>query len=325
MSASRYCGSIINDIRSDTQNANDVPSTGVQRGISSNDILRHLNYAQNTLERKITSTYPDVFQTTENITVVNGTDTYNLAGDLYLGLRLTSLRYSQTSQPRDSRELLPSREMDYFGGDGVPMGYIRANKSIKLVPRPNSGGLLTVIYQRSLDSMDLRRGLIGAVGLDGSGAVIAISLSATGLDAAAMVGSVLNDFVCISNEYGEPSLYNARVTAYDAALRVLTVAPTLPIVGAAAPSAGMYVTVGRFTRTHSELPGDVEEYMAESTSRRLKIRESSPSDWQALDKLCQDIARDIVTAYRIGDSTAPKAIPLAPYAVYLLGGVGRGR
>lgn len=170
---SRYVGDIIDDVRSDTQLSNDRVTSTSARGIKDADILRYLNYAQFSLERQITSLYPQMFNDSETFPVIGGTTKYIISGNLYLNLSVKKVEYSFDGQLQNFVEIFQQTDLDVnnFPTSGDPYSWVLDNEAIELVPPPQqTRGSIRVTYQRTLDRMDVRRGQISNITVSGPNA-----------------------------------------------------------------------------------------------------------------------------------------------------------
>lgn len=329
MQYSRYVGDLVDSIRRDTQNAADVPTATTQRGIQTQDIVRYLNYAQHSLERIITSLYPFVFTGTQTFPL-DSTNLYDITDNVYLDLRVKKVEYSRTGLEKDYQELAYRNDLErFYSPYGYPQEWMRVNGgaiSLNPVPASSTSGNIRVTYQRALDSMGVRVGQITSVTLTSN--ILQTLTINTATDDTAPILEAANTAqtpLCITSAKGVPILYNQYFSAYDIATGVFTLTPLTisPVRSTRPPTIGDYITIGSFTTTHSQLPYLTEAYLVEWASRKLKMRVTSPQDWKALELSANRLAGEIVEAYKVGDSTAVKTIPLSSYSRSMLTIPGR--
>lgn len=324
----KYTGVLVSASRRDTQNAADIPTSTSRRGIENKDFVRALNYAQQNLERIATAEYPFVFQVKETTNLSAGQRVIPVIGNIYLDLRIKDVEYSSSGREEDYRRL-PYRsniESSYLAS--FPSEWYRENSDICLNPPVSvSGGKARVTYQRTLDSMALRAGQITAITLNGFNNITALTVNAATDEEQALTDGVTEEpYVCISNKDGIVKAYNIPYMEYNTGTGQLMLSAPASIVDASSPPAvGDYVTVGLWTTTHSKLPFSSEQYLIEYCNRKIKIRESKPSDWQALDMIAQRLAKEIAEAYAIGDSTTVKPIPITDFGLSMLTAISTSR
>lgn len=310
---SRYVGDILDDVRGDTQLANDRVTSTSARGIRDSDILRYLNYAQFSLERQITSLYPQMFYDSEVFPVIGGTTRYTLSGNLYLNLSVRKVEYSFDAQEKNFVEIFQQADLDVnnYPTSGDPYSWIFKNEGVELVPPPrNTRGSIRVTYQRTLDRMDFRRGSLSAV-TNTSTNITAFTIDTASVTSVAshqnLAALQSAQFLCISSNIGIVKAYNIPISNYNSGTGVCTISST-PFI--TAPAINDFVTVGQYTTTHSKLPVTTEEYLVDFAARRLKIRQTTPEDTNKLDGLCSLMAKEIVNAYKQSKAKAVQSIPL---------------
>jgi hypothetical protein len=320
-----YIGTLIADVREDTQNVESVAINDI-RGISDRVFLRQFRYALDSIERKITSLYPFISQVTEEINVVANQTLYTLSRPIYLNLRITTVEYSHDGTPERYVPLYTSNSLDPDKRGDYPVSWSRIvgdNFGLRLHPTPAvTRGRIRVVYQQSLDTPDLRRGRITAIG------TAALNTTTLTIDPTSILAADATDLtarqkftrICVSNIDGTVTAYNLAYTAFAANVITLT-----PVLTSTIPTLaiGQFITFGEWTTTHPKLPRSVESYLMEYVGRRIKKKESSPEDWQAIDIECERIAKEIVQAYKMADSTTVKPIPLAE-GVFDMINTGRG-
>jgi hypothetical protein len=324
----KYTGVLISASRRDTQNAADVPTSTSRRGIENKDFVRALNYAQQNLERIATAEYPFVFQVKETTDLSTGQRVVPVIGNIYLDLRIKDVEYSRSGREEDYNRLAYRSNIESPYLASFPSEWYRENSDICLNPPVStSGGKVRVTYQRTLDSMAVRVGQITAITLDVVNNITSLTVNAATDEEQALTDGVTEEpYVCISNKDGIVKAYNIPYISYNTGTGQLNLPAPAPIVDAASPPAiGDFVTVGLWTTTHSKLPFNCEQYLIEYCNRKIKIRESKPSDWQALDMVAQRLAKEIAAAYAMGDSTAVKPIPLTGFGLGMLTAISQSR
>lgn len=312
----KYIGDIIDGIRRDTLNADDIPTTTNLVGIETKDFLRQANYAQQKLQSKISMISHEVFEQTQEISVVAGQAAYSISDNVFIGTRIRSVRYSRSGTTADYRRLLPKTPYDTYSNTGWPTRYHRRNGQIILEPTPDvSGGKIEVVYERSLDNLDLRRGRVDGTP---SGAIIDLSHASGSPSADDEALFVENAYVCISDAFGTPMLYNGVISSYNAGTDTLTLVAdvsTYLVSGfALADLANGYLTLGKWSTTHSSLPDECERYITAYVNKAIFKRESSDKTGGE-DADLNDILQDIVSSFKIPDKDV-KPIPILDFTMF---------
>ena len=317
-----YVGDLITDCRSDTQNGDDIPTSSTSVGIPDRDFLRYLNFAQQRLEGKINKKYPFAFMTHSIISVIAGQAKYTIPDNVSLNTKVIVVEFSRTGLEKDYRRLTPgNRYARTYQAAATPVSYHRSDGAIELEPPPSSsGGTIRVFFIRALDKMELRRGVVDSVTINGSNQVTALSLDPASDDETELV-KISTQYVCINDKYGNVKAYNIPVSGYNTANGNFTLVGTPQLAVGESIANGDYVTVGRYTTTHSKLRFECERYLVEYCNRRVKKRDSS-QDVPDIDVELKDIEKDIVENYQVPDLDV-KPIPIIDRDI-MLGGSSSG-
>lgn len=290
----KYVGDLITEIRRDTRNQ-DVPTTDSDVGISTEDFLRYINFAQEKCQAIAISAKSTKFNTPEEISLVADTSEYEISDRVYLDEHILNVEYSNSGLARDYYELREQTISQRSDSPGSPAFYIRRGGSIILCPVYNSSGAkVRVTYDRAVDTLDIRRGQI-ASRTDSGTQVSAIVLDTTSDDPEALESA---QFICVNDAYGAVTMYNIPVTAYNSSTGALTLR-TSPHTYASGETAavGAYVTVGEYTTTHCKLNHLCEKYLAQYAAYKIFGRDSS-KDLVAMRDDMKDALKDIMTSYQ---------------------------
>lgn len=299
----RYIGDILDGCGRDTRNDDFT-------AISKEDALRYARYAQGRLQSVITKKYPHTFIATYTQNIAADTSLYSVADNMHLGSRIVRVRYNPTADSVSWRVLrYGNYYRKYSPSPGTPSCWTRENGQVRIEPPPNATiGQLEIAYERTLDVLDLRRGQISATP---SGAILDLT-TGSGPTTADEALFVAKQFVSVCDYYGTVMLRNGVISSYNAANDELTLAAnvsTYLVTGyTLADLANGYLTVGKWTSTHSALHDDCERYITEYVNRRLYKRDSR-NDTGLIENELQDIEKDIVDSYKNADHTI-KPIPL---------------
>jgi len=310
-----YVGDIIDMARRDTQNFTDIPttkpaSTDTGSGIYTDDFLRYVNWGQQRLLGKILKKYPFAFHSRKEISLVASQQAYDVDDNLYLGTKIVKVELSRTGNAKDYYRIPPAHPYFPNNREGWPCAYVRMNGQVLLEPTPSTAtGTMRVTFQRALDRLDLRRALV-----DGTPATTDIVLdTVAGGAITALEESYITAarYVCVNDADGIPMLYNGLVASYNGGTDTLTLAANvstyLETGYALADLDAGYLTIGKYTTTHSKLVEDAERYLVEYTNRRMFKREVKDSTTDLTE-----IEDEIVANYRVPDMDI-KEIPISDY------------
>jgi hypothetical protein len=114
-------------------------------------------------------------------------------------------------------------------------------------------------------------------------------------------------------------LYNGLISSYTAATDVVTLAAnvsTYLVTGyALADLANGYMTLGKYSTTHSKLPDTAERYINEYMNWKIFRRDSS-SDSDETNMELKEIEQEIVNSFHMPDKTV-KSFPIADYSLLI--------
>lgn len=302
----KYIGDILDECGRDTRNDG-------YTGISRSDALRYANYAQQMLQSKIAKKYPRVFLVSQKQAIAANTPSYTINDNLYLDTRIHVVRYyPSATDDRTFVRLTPiSPYMRELPRSGVPRHYVRMNGLIYVYPYPESAnGRLEFVFERALDKLDERRAQVNGTP---SGAILDLTSSVFGAPSTANEALfVKNQYVSVVDAFGNVMMRNGLISSYSAGNDELTLAANVStyLVGSytLANLADGYLTVGKWTTTHSGLVNECERFLAEYLNRRLFKRDSS-NDARDVDLEMAEILQDILDAYKMPDMDA-KPMPI---------------
>jgi hypothetical protein len=289
----KYVGDLITEIRRDTRNE-DVPTGSEQVGISTEDFLRYLNFAQEKCQAIAISAKSTKFQAVKEIALQPGVAQYPIRDRVYLEEHILDVMYSDTGQARNYYKIPEralSQRIDY---PGTPNFYIRRGGSVILCPLYNSlGAKIRVTYDRAVDSLDIRRGTVIDATII-SNALINLQLDIDTDDADALSRA---QFVCINDAFGNVTMYNIPVIGYNASTGILAIKDTsFAFQAGETASVGSFVTVGQYSTTHSKLNHLCERYMAQYAEYKIFRRDSSNDANAARDDM-RETLREISISY----------------------------
>lgn len=292
----RYVGDLLTECQRDTNNVGSTSTSGVDP----EDFLRYFNYAQERIQSLVQQSTPVIFQTEEILSIVALQEAYSVTGPIYMGTRIVNVEYSPTSLTRDYYKIY---ERGIFARDtypqNYPVNYSRRGSQILLIPTPSvTQGSIRVTYERELDRLDTRRATISGTP---SGAVIVT----TGADITSLPTNLTNArYVCVSDADGNILLYNGLVSSWSSPNLTLAanVSTYLTTGYALADLAGKYLTVQKYSTTHSKLANLCERYLQAYCNWKVLGRDAAT---KAKAKMFEDeltlIEQDIVRGYQEPD------------------------
>lgn len=285
---------LILQVRSETDN-DDVPSSTEEKGIPDSDFIQFLNDSQDRLQSLIAARYPQVFIREVEIDIVPNQESYTISDRVFLNNRLHTVEFSCTGLVRDYVELEPATVKErYTDTSPDPCYYIRRAGELLLNPIPSrAGGKIRITYERELDDLDIRRGRVASV----TGTPItAITLEADLPAPSTLLSGVeVGDYICVCDKDGNVTAYNIPVSSYDSGTRVFTV-PSHSLGSGESIVAGSYVTLGRYSSTHSGLPDMCERYLVAYSTLKTLVRDSS-EDFTDKNRELSEIESDIIGSF----------------------------
>lgn len=289
----KYVGDLITEVRRDTRNE-DIPTSGSDVGISTEDFLRYVNFAQEKCQAIAISAKSTKFNTTKEISLVSGTVEYTIPDRVYLDEHILNVEYSDSGLARDYYELRERTISHRNDSPGTPSFYIRRGGRILLCPAYNaSGAKARVTYERTVDTLDIRRGQV-TDSLIAAGTLAALEIDPDTDDADALSRA---QYLCLNDAFGNVLMYNIPVESYNSTTGVVTISGgsfTFQ-TGETAPALA-YVTVGKYTTTHSKLNDLCERYMAQYAEYKIFRRDSSNDASGARDDM-RETLKEISTSY----------------------------
>lgn len=297
----RYIGDIISDQRLDTRN-------GDASAIAAADFVRINQQAQDRLYGLISLAHSYAFEYTEDVSIVANQAEYTITDNLAFGTRITQVHYSPDGTTSAFRRLRPTpNRPDVLRSGTRPLFYRRRRNQVVLEPIPDTAqGTLRIVYERPPDRLALRVGQV-----DGTPSGTDISMD--NIDTTEDDNLVTDAYVCISDAYGTPLLYNGIISSWSSPTITLTgnVSDYLESGVALADLDNAWVTVGKWTSTHSSLPNEAEGFLIEWVNRKLHNMDSS-EQFDDTDDLLAEIRDTIVASYELPDKEV-KPFPISDF------------
>jgi hypothetical protein len=286
-------------------------STGaITSGLTQDFFVEAAKEAQLHLQQQIIAIKADLFLTNEETSLVANTETYALSGRLFGDTKVKAIQYSADG---NSINYLPLRQATFAERDSssalAPEFYIPQANVIYLNPITTvSAGKIRTTYYRQVDDLDIRRGSIS-----GTPSGTSIILSATNCFDYDLG---LADYICVNNQYGDVLLYGGKISSYNSTTHTLTLAAnvsTYLVSGyTLANLASQYVTIGRYSTTHSKLPDVCEPYLKTYMQKRAYNRNQHTGSLFE-DQELTTMRTDILSAYSEKTEDVTEVPILDPY------------
>lgn len=256
-----YVGDIIETCREFVGESDYSETNGIAQSVP----LRAFNHAQNFIQGALYKQVPSLFDRRFDIPVVPGQDEYSFPENLIGKMNILSLKYYPNSSSSDDHWNLvyvPPAALNGGSRDHA-VSYTYSGGGFVLDPKPMSTtSLMRLWAARALDRVDLRRGLIKEVETDGT-SVTLLKLDVSTVDYEADKLFARNKYLCVCDVDGNVVASNVSYT-WDASAKELEVT-----IAGSAVTDGQYVTIGKNTRTHSELDDVCSTFIDEYVQRAL--------------------------------------------------------
>jgi hypothetical protein len=162
-----------------------------------------------------------------------------------------------------------------------------------LNPIPTTGvGKIRVEYYREADRLALRAGKISAITDNGTISALTVGTSD---DLPNLISNIGDKYLCICDKDGNVKEYNVAYTSYNDGTGVFSgISHTR--TGTETITTDDYITVGKYTTTHSVLPINCERFLI-SYGTLMALKLDSSADWQDELAVMQSIKADIIDSF----------------------------
>ena len=286
---------IIEDIRTSTENEDVTEFIG----ITDKEILRFINDAHHRLQAEIVKKSAKVF-ITEKIFTATGQEEYVLPPDIFLGNKITDVKYRLTKgannwRPVD-RAYVRNRDLDYAA---TPRHYIRQAGSIFLRPQPHVGEL-RVTYVQRLPQLDLQRAVVDSVVLDESNRTITSLILNTTTEEIDSRTILRDNFITVVDELGEIKMSNIRITGIDTVTGAVTIHPSHNFDLEESITSGDIIVSGKYSSIASPIDDSIERYIIAYAGFKILQRDGS-QEASTQVQVMQNMLQEIVDSYAVLD------------------------
>lgn len=287
---------LIGEARRETDNTEFTDETGIQ----DSEWLRWANSAQTRILSLIHQTHPDVLEEEANQPGVAGQESYDIPDHTFMGTRIKDVWYSRTGETTDFYRLKKgSMKERLYSTNGSPVFYIRQSDKILLQPQPDTTGIIKVLYQKELPRMDIRRGTISSVTLDGGTRTITqLVLDTTvSFDDTEIINEATISIVDVN---GVIQMEGIPVTDVNSTTGVISIGAGFVYDVGETIGVGNYIVLGAYSSTHSDLPIVCERYVVDFMIWKLEKRDSNSKSPEISEELMAQEA-DILSSFSESD------------------------
>jgi hypothetical protein len=280
---------------------------GNSSGISRETILQYLNDADQHMQDALIERCPDItlFHRTATYGLVAAQQAYVMPVDCWAGANVVKVEYSYNGEAKYYEPLRPIDLFEMNNYEGVPSFYCLQGSNLLLDPTPSaSQGTIRLTYNRQIDGLDVRRGTIDGTTNDGTNYTSIVLATDSVLDESLFDSY---DYLCVSNADGTVTYYNVPYTTYATATKTFTLGAGV-LLSAGTIAAGSYVTLGKYTTTHSPLPRSCDRYRLTWGTLLLSGHKQSSKEVSD-DKRLTVIEDAVVSAFK-RRSDGPYGIPI---------------
>jgi hypothetical protein len=291
----RYVGSLIAEVREKKGETDYSDDNGIPQSVP----IEAANHAQQILQALIyevvQGTAPAFFDTKTTIDCETDEASYDLPEDIFLGGSVSSVKYSCDGSVDNYVSLQIGSYSQFGHQSGDPGFFCVRNGIIEVDPIPDHpNGDLQICYHRALDSLALRVGRISARTIDGDYYTDLTLAQDSYLNAVKIQG---DEYLCVNSKDGEVVYYNIGYSDYDTSSRRITFDTNDAPTAGGTISVGDFITLGRYTTTHSKLDRVCEGYFKALIARAFDVVNSS-YDAQAEETLLKALEGTIINTYR---------------------------
>lgn len=296
----RYIGDLLTQVRERSHNQEYTIGSGtssiedVVEGVGNQQLIEFVNEGQTHIQSAIINAHPVEFVVSKEINIVPNQEEYSIPDNVFVNNRLVSVQYTSTGNAIDYYRLPPRPLRDRFTDiTSHPSWYIRRSGKILLNPIPTTGvGKIRVEYYREADRLALRAGKISAITDNGTISALTVGTSD---DLPNLISNIGDKYLCICDKDGNVKEYNVAYTSYNNGTGVFS-GISHARTGTETITTDDYITVGKYTTTHSVLPINCERFLI-SYGTLMALKLDSSADWQDELAVMQSIKADIIDSF----------------------------
>lgn len=271
-------------------------------GISDDEVIQYLNDAQDRMQNLISAkkNIARIFSTQTIISIVADQEAYAIPDRVLLNKEIQMVEFSFDGSLAN---YVPLEKVNLFNRDtnttNYPWGYFKRGGEIYLQPTPSvSTGSIRVTYERTVDDLDIPRGVVSAIGSGTSTQFASITLDSTANAYETTIpGWSTQQYCCIVDTLGNRRCQNLLIASYNTGTNLITPDPN-PFIYA---DGDFQVTVGniavfeKYTTLFSQLPDECERYLINYAATQL-FQEDSSNDREKQMDILSAIEADVLDA-----------------------------
>lgn len=279
---------LIEEIREATENQDFSEFAGIK----DREILRYINDAQERIQSEIVKKSPKVF-TKEIIIPLDGSDFYDLPYDIFMGNKITDIKYRYTPSSyweRVEPDYVNNRDdIDLY--DTSPETYIRLAGRVSFRPRPIRGEA-RITYVASVPKLDLRRATVDSATVT-AGQLTTFSVDHTTADFTELERE---SYLSLVNRHGDILVDNIKFESIDQVTGNITLTSSVSTSLSSVDLVGSYLVLGKKASTHPALDEVVERYLMAYAKMKIFQRDGS-AEFQIQAELLQIMEAEIIDSY----------------------------
>lgn len=287
---------LITHARSATENQEVSASIGIPDA----EFIRYYNEAQDHIVSKIVAQHKSAFAAEVIKSVVGKQESYTLPSDAFIKNKVITAEYSTSGNIIDYYPLsLKTLTERCTWNGGLPDRYIVRNGNLLINPIPDdSRGTLRINYISRPCDLDVRRGQVSAVTLNGTNRTItSLTITSTADNV-----TILNDgnYVTIVDRLGNIKMKGILLSSTGitgAGPYTVNVDSSFVYESGETITSGDYIVSGAYASTHHQLDDQVERFLNQWVILKIFKRDTSVNDVQLLESEVAILENDIIESY----------------------------
>jgi hypothetical protein len=256
----RSANQLVSFLKRTTRNSNLANSNGEPiEAISQDDLLQYLNEGKKLIQWAVANACPWAFRSFVTEQITERLLEYPMPVNALFGDRLYRLDYARTNANDQFRTLQKGDPRKSYYSEGEPYFYYHNGSNLIIEPAPETG-YYRFLIQRQDDILDVRRAMVDGTPATSGGELdsITIDINAAPYDSINREALEEAEWICVCDFEGTVGVYNIPVESYNSATGVITVRDGFDYTSGI--SDGDYITIGKYSSSHSTLPDGFEDY-----------------------------------------------------------------
>jgi len=290
---------LIKSIRMFTENE----ESGLFEGLQDEEFLQAINDALHRLQSIIIAKHNRTFLKEITMDVIPNQREYEMPPDAFLGSKVFNVEYSEDGIEEDFYKLDKTSIHLKSNQGSTPYGYFTRDEKIILSPIPDTAAKLRIAYQKRIDELDIRRGVVQGAVLSSTDRTVTtlildVANAITVLDADEIEDA---DYICIVDRRGRIKMRNIPVNSIDTSTGIVTIEAGFIYNEGETITSGDFIVCGMDTTTHPlEFPRTVIRYII-TYGKWYILRRDSSVDFAETQAELLEMERDILDSYAEDD------------------------